>query len=143
MMTPGLTALHEAIALGQLPLALPEQHYGHVVNVRELQGSLFGQLATSLHAGDRPYPLVEDDFAGTRCIVEQAAHLLRDDVDYRAFRATMNLHIEPVLAVGPAERAQGIDDLSALLDGPSVEVVLNQITDEVHARMPAYAVQAV
>ncbi|GAA2117257.1 transposase [Actinomadura alba] len=59
-----LTALHESMALGQLPLAIHEQHYAHIFTMRPLDGTLFGQNAGRFADILPDHPIPEDDFAG-------------------------------------------------------------------------------
>lgn len=130
MMTPGLTALHEAVQLEQLPLALPEQHYGHVVNLRQLQGTVFGSLGSSLRSDDGDYPMEEDDFAGTQSIVQRARQLVADEKLYQGFRRQMNTHIEAFLGVKASERARGVGELRTLVDGGPIDVLLHEIVGD-------------
>ncbi|MGY1456432.1 hypothetical protein [Streptomyces sp. SS8] len=128
MMTPGLTALHESMALKQLPLALPEQHYGHVVNMRMLEGTTFSRVGTSLAVPGMEYPLTEDDFEGTRCIVAQARRLLEDPHGLSEFRRTMGEAVQGFFDLAEDDRAQGLVELRRVLDGPPVTTVLQGLS---------------
>lgn len=124
LLTPGLTALHEALALGRLPLALPEQHYAHLFTVRRLERTLFAKTAVGLAdlLPDRPVP--EDDFTGTAVLVELAGRIRRDDGHYDRFRRCLNERIEQYLALGAAERLSAVEELRAAMDGPPLGEVL-------------------
>jgi hypothetical protein len=124
MLTPGLTAIHESLILGRLPLAMPEQHYGHIVNLERLAGTLFHRLGSRFAAMIDDYEVPADDFAGTDAIVRQTGRLLTDDAGYARFRRAMNERIETFLGVDEATLAGGVAELRALLRGPAFAVVL-------------------
>ncbi|WP_410539971.1 hypothetical protein [Streptomyces sp. KL2] len=129
MMTPGLTALHEAMALGRLPMALPEQHYGHVVNMRMLKNTTFARVGATLAVPGVDYPLVEDDFEGTRCIVAQARRLLDDNRGLERFRSMMGDSVQSFFDLTEADRAHGLVELRRTLDGPPVTTVLRNMSE--------------
>lgn len=119
MLTPGLTAIHESLLLGHLPMALPEQHAGHVANLESLGGTLFHRLGARFGDLIENYDIPADDFAGTAAIVEEVGRVLSDDDRYARFRAGMNEKIEAFLAVDAEQRAAGVAELHSLLRGPS------------------------
>ncbi|MEU6381183.1 hypothetical protein [Streptomyces sp. NPDC046909] len=127
MLTPGLTAIHESLRLGQLPMALPEQHYGHIVNLESLAGTLFHRLGVGFSQCIDDYRVPADDFEGTAAIVRQTGRLLEDDSAYAGFRRAMNTRIEEFLATGPAARAGGVAELRRLLRGPSFGDLLAEV----------------
>ncbi|MGW1615820.1 hypothetical protein ACWCQZ_41515 [Streptomyces sp. NPDC002285] len=127
MLTPGLTAIHEAIQLEQLPLALPEQHYGHIVNVESLADTAFGRQATRFTRLIDGYCAPPDDFEGTAAIVRQVGRLLEDDGAYARFRRGMNEAIEAFTATSANERADGVAELRDLLRGPSFHDIVGSI----------------
>lgn len=127
MLTPGLTAIHESLRLGQLPMALPEQHYGHIVNLESLSGTLFHRLGARFSQCIDDYRVPADDFEGTAAIVRQTGRLLADDSAYAGFRRAMNEHIEKFLATGPTARAEGVGELRRLLRGPSFGALLAEL----------------
>lgn len=127
LLAPGLTALHEAVALGRLPLALPEQHYAHVYTVRRLAGTLFGRSAARFADVLPDHPVPEDDLAGTAALVRIAGRIREDDELYRRFRGSVNERIEHHLSLGPAARAEGVRELRELLGGDPVPSVLAKI----------------
>jgi hypothetical protein len=117
LMTPGLTGLHEAMVLGQLPMGMPEEHYGHVANVRALSDSTFGRMAARFADVDPDYSLPEEDFAGTAAIVSFVRGMLSSESAYARFRTEMSGRIDRYLAMGAAERRAGIAELEILLGG--------------------------
>ncbi|GAA4601384.1 hypothetical protein GCM10023195_03460 [Actinoallomurus liliacearum] len=127
LLAPGLTALHEAMALGRLPLALPEQHYAHVFTVRRLSGTLFGRTAGRFADVLPDHPVPDDDLAGTAALVRIACRIREDDALYRRFRDTFNQRIEHHLSLGPARRAEGVRELREALDGDPLPSVIAKI----------------
>ncbi len=124
LLAPGLTALHESIALEQLPLAIHEQHYAHVFTVRQLGDTLFGRMAARF-ADVLPYHRVpEDDFAGTAELVRTAGRIREDDELYARFRQTVNERIEHYVSLTPAQRQQGVKELRDVLDGQPLSSVM-------------------
>ncbi|MFJ8692174.1 hypothetical protein [Streptomyces roseolilacinus] len=127
LLAPGLTALHEALSLGRLPLAMHEQHAAHTFTVRSLADTLFGRSAGRF-ADVLPHHVVpEDDLAGTVALVEAAARVRQDDALYARFRRTFNERIEHYVALTPAQRRHGVEELRRLLGGEPVRTVLRGI----------------
>ncbi|MCC3777285.1 hypothetical protein [Streptomyces sp. UNOB3_S3] len=127
LLAPGLTALHESLTLGRLPLALHEQHYAHVFTVRRLGGTLFGRTANRF-SDVVPYDDVpEDDFAGTAALVRIAGRIRTDDGLYAAFRRSFNERVERYLALTPAQRRDGVRELRDILGGEPVASVVARI----------------
>ncbi len=124
LLAPGLTALHEALALGRLPLAVHEQHYAHVFTVRQLDGTLFGRTAGRFADVLPHHRIPEDDFAGTAALVEIAGRIREDDGLYARFRRTFNERIEHYVSLTPAQRRQGVEELRGVLDGDPVSSVM-------------------
>ncbi|MFJ8623729.1 hypothetical protein ACIRD3_12905 [Kitasatospora sp. NPDC093550] len=127
LMTPGLTALHEALALGRLPLCLPEQHYAHLFTVRRLGQTLFGKTALSLTDLLPDHPVPDDDFTGTAALVEMAGRIRRDDTHYSRFRRRLNERIEQYLDLSPTQHLYAVDELRTALDGPPLSEVLAEV----------------
>ncbi|MFE3828260.1 hypothetical protein [Streptomyces sp. NPDC059092] len=127
LMAPGLTALHEALALGRLPLGLHEQHYAHVFTVRRLGATLFGQAAGRFADVLPRQRIPEDDAAGTAALVKIAARVRTDDTLYALFRRTLNERIERYVALTPAQRRHGVEELRNVLGGPPLPSVLATI----------------
>lgn len=126
-LAPGLTALHESLALGQLPLALHEQHYAHVFTVRRLDGTRFGRDAARFADVLPGHRIPEDDYAGTTALVGLAGRIRRDDDLYARFRRTFNERIEHYIALTPAQRSQGVGELRDVLGGEPLPSVLARI----------------
>lgn len=125
--TPGLTALHEALVLERLPMALPEQHYGHVFNLRMLRGTTFEKFGTTLQLPGMSYPMVEDDFEGTRCIAAQAGCILEDPSARRAFYDVMGDAVQSHFNLSTEQQAQALNELRSVLLGPSAPDVLDRL----------------
>ncbi|MET9441085.1 hypothetical protein [Streptomyces sp. NPDC006610] len=133
LLAPGLTALHEAIALGRLPLAIHEQHYAHVFTMRALGGTLFGRAGSRFADVVPCHPLPEDDFAGTAALAELAGRVREDRELYATYRRTFNERIEQYLFLTPPQRRHGVEELDNLLNGAPVHSVMNEILDVSHA----------
>ncbi|GAA0380917.1 hypothetical protein [Streptomyces blastmyceticus] len=124
LLAPGLTALHEALALGRLPLAIHEQHYAHVFTVRQLDGTLFGRTAGRFADVLPHHRIPEDDLAGTAALVEIAGRIREDDGLYARFRRTFNERIEHYVSLTPAQRRQGVEELRDVFDGDPLSSVM-------------------
>ncbi|MGW7052252.1 hypothetical protein [Streptomyces sp. NPDC054887] len=127
LLAPGLTALHESIALGRLPLAIHEQHYAHVFTLRALDGTLFGRGGARFADVAPHHALPEDDFAGTAALVLLAGRVLEDEELYGTFRRTFNARIERYVSLRPLQRQHGVEELARLLDGRPVHSALSAI----------------
>lgn len=129
LMAPGLTALHEALALGRLPLAIHEQHYAHVFTMRALDRTGFGRSGGRFTDVVPDHPLPEDDFAGTAALVELAGRIRKDDELYARYRRTFNERIEHYVSLTPSQRRHGVEELGRLLGGEPVHAVMDGILD--------------
>ncbi|MBT2385740.1 hypothetical protein [Streptomyces sp. ISL-11] len=127
LLAPGLTALHESLSLGRLPLAIHEQHYAHVFTVRRLEGTHFGRMAARFADVLPGHHVPEDDFAGTAALVEIAGRVREDDELYAGFRRTFNERIEHYLSLTPAQRRQGVGELREALAGDPLSSVLARV----------------
>ncbi|QMU67384.1 hypothetical protein [Streptacidiphilus sp. P02-A3a] len=127
LLTPGLTAIHESLLLGHLPMALPEQHYGHITNLEGLSGTVLERHGSRFAGLIEDYQVPADDFDGTAAIVRHVGRLLEDDTAYARFRRGMNEHLEAFTALDEATRAAGVAELRALLHGPSFSSLLGGI----------------
>lgn len=130
LLAPGLTALHESLALDRLPLAIHEQHAAHVYTMRELDGTEFGRGAARFGDVLPDHPVPEDDFAGTAARVEIAARIREDDDLYAVFRRTFNERIEHYVSLTSTQRREGVEEPRKLLDGEPVQSVLARIFAE-------------
>ncbi|CAL9590031.1 hypothetical protein SUDANB58_05215 [Streptomyces sp. enrichment culture] len=133
LMAPGLTALHESLALGRLPLAIHEQHYAHVFTMRALDGTLFGHTGGRFADVVPCHPLPEDDFAGTAALVELAGRVRQDRGLYARYRRTFNERIEQYLSLTPSQRRHGVEELGKLLNGAPIHSVMTELLDTPHA----------
>jgi hypothetical protein len=127
LMPPSLTSLHEAVIAGILPMALPEQHYGHVFNLRMLAGTPFRERAATLFDLPIDLRIPEDDLEGTRAMAAATSRIVADPDDYRAFRGYMNERIDGYLAVGDGWRSRGVEQLRRLLQGPPLAAVMSDL----------------
>lgn len=130
MVTPGLTAIHESTQLGRLPLALPEEHYGHIANLAGLRGTLFERMGSRFGDIIGGYAVPDDDFAGTAAIIAQVGALLSDDDAYRLFRRGMNERFEAFFALDENDRKAGVAELRELFGGPSFAGQLHSLFPE-------------
>lgn len=127
LLTPGLTAIHESLALGRFPMALPEEHYGHIANLEALAGTGFGRQGARFADLLDGYSVPADDFAGTAAIVEHVGALLDDDAAYARFVAGMDERIAAYVALTEEDRTAGVAELRELLSGPSFLDVLRDV----------------
>jgi hypothetical protein len=127
LLVPGLTALHESMALGQLPLAIHEQHYAHIFTMRLLDGTLFGQNVGRFADILPDHPIPEDDFAGTAALVKIAGRVREDDELYAKFRKIFNERIEKYISLTPEQRQHGVEELRNLLHGEPIHSVMARI----------------
>jgi hypothetical protein len=127
MLTPGLTAIHESVALRQFPMALPEQHFGHVFNLESLPGTLFHRIGARLSAVVPDHPVPQDDFEGTAAINEIAERIGADAWLYKRFRNMMNEWIETFVALDVEQRAAGVEELGGRLGGRPLREVVDEL----------------
>ncbi|MFF9686819.1 hypothetical protein [Streptomyces sp. NPDC014623] len=127
LMAPGLTALHEAIALGRLPMAIHEQHYAHVFTMRALDGTGFGRSGGRFTDVVPDHTLPEDDFAGTASLVGLAGRIREDDGLYARYRRTFNERIEHYVSLTPSQRLHDVQELGRLLGGEPAHAVMTGI----------------
>jgi hypothetical protein len=126
-MTPGLTSLHESVALERFPLLLPEEHYGHQWNVDMLGSAASARMAVRIgEVVDTFVP--DDDYEGTVAIAGMAATILGSE---RLTTRLAEIVIERVLTVrGLASDVQraGITELRRMFVGPdSVDLIARQL----------------
>ncbi|MEZ0066899.1 hypothetical protein ABIA32_002912 [Streptacidiphilus sp. MAP12-20] len=130
LLTPGLTAIHESLLLGQFPMALPEQHFGHISNLNGLSGTLFERVGSRFSDLIEGYRVPADDFEGTAAIVRQVGRLLEDEQAYDRFRRGMNERIETFVGLSQSARDAGVAELRSLLHGPSFAEVLGELVPD-------------
>ncbi|MFF8633692.1 hypothetical protein ACF052_05745 [Streptomyces pilosus] len=126
---PSLTSLHEAVILRRLPLLLPEQHYGHVSNLRALRGTAIADHAASLIDFGTRFEVPEDDLSGTRALDRLTRELLADEAEYRSFADYLSERLAGYRLLADEERATAVDELGELLGGPTPAGLLERIGD--------------
>ncbi|MFE5124399.1 hypothetical protein [Streptomyces sp. NPDC056669] len=126
---PSLTSLHEAVILRKLPLLLPEQHYGHVTNLRALRGTAIGDNAASLIDLGTRFKVPEDDLEGTRALDRLTRELLSDEAEYRSFADYLDKRLADYRQLTNQERDAAVDELGGLLGGPALADLLADVGD--------------
>jgi hypothetical protein len=126
---PSLTSLHEAVILRKLPLLLPEQHYGHIANLRALRGTVVGDTAASLTDLGTRFAVPEDDLEGTRALDQLTRELLADDGGYRGLADYLNKRLADYRRLTDRERDAAVDELGGLLGGPALADLLAKAGD--------------
>jgi hypothetical protein len=121
---PSLTSLHEAVVLRKLPLLLPEQHYGHIANLRALRGTVTGDTAASLTDLGTRFTVPEDDLEGTRALDRLTRELLADEAGYRSLAAHLNQRLTAYRQLTQQQRDAAVDELGGLLGGPNLADLL-------------------
>lgn len=127
MLTPGLTAIHEAVELRRFPMALPEQHYGHVFNLESLAGTLFHRTSSKLSTVVPEHSVPADDFTGTAAIAALAESVHSDERLYKRFRDMMNDWIGTYVGLDTRHRARGIEELRPQLGGTPIRDVVRTL----------------
>jgi hypothetical protein len=138
--TPGLTSIHESLILNRLPLLLPEEHYGHLFNVRAFRNTRMAALAVGLDQVIEDYAVPEDDFAGTRAILKFTEGLLESSDTYRRFCAVMNNRVDQFREISRSEQSPAVAEVRALLEGPALETIVAQALQEAGALSQAFGV---
>lgn len=133
--TPGLTAVHEAMALGIVPVLLPEEHRGHLFNATGLAAAGLGPATISFTGILPDLRVPDDDVEGTRALVAAARRVLHLPEAYRRFQTLLNERMCTIAALTRADQARIVDNLRSLLDGPSFASVLQEARWEVAARL--------
>jgi hypothetical protein len=128
-LTPGFTSVCEAVALDRLPLALPEQHYGHVFNIQTFSNTTFGCMACRLADCLPDYSVPEGDLPGTRAIARYADRIVDDDELYARFREAINIKIDNYLQLSDQQVTTAIKELEAAFSGVELATVLNMAID--------------
>jgi hypothetical protein len=115
-----LTSLQEAVLARRVPLLLPEQHYGHVANLRLLAATAVGRMASSFQRASADLVITEDDLIGTQELDRHARALVENDTEYHRFRAHLDGRLADYRALRPDTAADAVAELAALFDGPPV-----------------------
>ncbi|MFD8860018.1 hypothetical protein [Streptomyces vinaceus] len=124
---PSLTSLHESVILRRLPLLLPEQHYGHIANLRALRGTVAGDIAASLTDLGSRFIVPEDDLEGTKALDRLTRELLTDESGYRRLADHLDARLTAYQELTEEERGAAVDQLGALLGGPALAELLDLV----------------
>ncbi|MFI6150500.1 hypothetical protein [Streptomyces sp. NPDC051109] len=124
---PSLTSLHESVILRRLPLLLPEQHYGHIANLRALRGTVAGDIAASLTDLGSRFTVPEDDLEGTKALDRLTRELLTDESGYRRLADHLDTRLTAYQELTDEERGAAVDELGALLGGPALAELLDLV----------------
>ncbi|MGW8776554.1 hypothetical protein ACWGNM_00580 [Streptomyces sp. NPDC055796] len=124
---PSLTSLHESVILRRLPLLLPEQHYGHIANLRALRGTVAGDIAASLTDLGSRFVVPEDDLEGTKALDRLTRELLTDESGYRRLADHLDTRLTAYQELTQEERGAAVDQLGALLGGPALAELLDLV----------------
>ncbi|GHE44443.1 hypothetical protein CP980_33440 [Streptomyces vinaceus] len=124
---PSLTSLHESVILRRLPLLLPEQHYGHIANLRALRGTVAGDIAASLTDLGSRFIVPEDDLEGTKALDRLTRELLTDESGYRRLADHLDTRLTAYQELTQEERGAAVDELGALLGGPALAELLDLV----------------
>ncbi|MFK0236739.1 hypothetical protein [Streptomyces vinaceus] len=124
---PSLTSLHESVILRRLPLLLPEQHYGHIANLRALRGTVAGDIAASLTDLGSRFIVPEDDLEGTKALDRLTRELLTDESGYRRLADHLDARLTAYQELTQEQRGAAVDELGALLGGPALAELLDLV----------------
>ncbi|MFB7981911.1 hypothetical protein [Streptomyces vinaceus] len=124
---PSLTSLHESVILRRLPLLLPEQHYGHIANLRALRSTVAGDIAASLTDLGSRFIVPEDDLEGTKALDRLTRELLTDESGYRRLADHLDARLTAYQELTEEERGAAVDQLGALLGGPALAELLDLV----------------
>ncbi|MGW6407057.1 hypothetical protein ACWF95_07795 [Streptomyces vinaceus] len=124
---PSLTSLHESVILRRLPLLLPEQHYGHIANLRALRGTVAGDIAASLTDLGSRFIVPEDDLEGTKALDRLTRELLTDESGYRRLADHLDARLTAYQELTEEKRGAAVDQLGALLGGPALAELLDLV----------------
>ncbi|MFJ3913705.1 hypothetical protein EDE04_0173 [Streptomyces sp. 2132.2] len=124
---PSLTSLHESVILRRLPLLLPEQHYGHIANLRALRGTVAGDIAASLTDLGSRFIVPEDDLEGTKALDRLTRELLTDESGYRRLADHLDTRLTAYQELTQEQRGAAVDELGALLGGPALAELLDLV----------------
>ncbi|SFT31392.1 hypothetical protein SAMN04487982_11928 [Streptomyces sp. ok210] len=124
---PSLTSLHESLILRRLPLLLPEQHYGHIANLRALRGTIAGDIAASLNDLGGRFTVPEDDLEGTKTLDRLTRELLTDESGYRHLADHLDARLAAYQKLTAEERQAAVDELGDLLGGPALADLLARV----------------
>lgn len=131
LIAPGLTSLHEAVAMSNVPMLLPAQHYGHVMNRAWLGQVSLSSYATSFDDLGLTPALRPDDFEGTRQLAEVAARIHAEPELFDRFADYMDRSLARFVARPPEVAAIQVQELRELLTGQPIGALLASLQEEV------------
>jgi hypothetical protein len=134
---PGLTSLHEAVAMEVPAMLLPDQHYGHTHNRRSLAGTALGRHGASFADLRLGVEVPDDDLEGTLALAEVAAAINREPAMFGDFAGYLDARLAAFCAMTSAQAADYVGELEELLAGPPI----NEIVAGLRERMPRAAAQ--
>jgi hypothetical protein len=123
-----LTALHETLKLGRLPLFLPEEHYGHMMNVLGLGSTRVGRRAIQLREILPEVAIPHDDFEGTAVLISMMEAIASSEMLYEKLRERLLRGIGEHMAVESPELE--LQELRAFLDGPNLTELVAGLSRE-------------
>jgi hypothetical protein len=129
---PGLTAIHEAVQLGRVPVLLPEQHYSQFYNLATLAGrdTGLGELALGMADLFDPYEVPDDDLKGSEAIIAYARLLHADDAHYQRFRSELDRRVERASSMSGQARRAVLDHLGRLFEGKPLDQVVRNLFED-------------
>lgn len=128
--SPGLTSLHEAVALSVLPMLLPDQHYGHLINRRRLAHTSFARLGASFEGLGTETHIPADDLEGTLVIAGIADGIHRDPARFDAFADYMDARLSAFVYMPPDETRAHVRELREMLHGTPLSKIIAAIIRE-------------
>jgi hypothetical protein len=132
---PGLTSLHETVALGVPVMLLPDQHYGHTHNRLTLAGTHLTRYGSSFSDLGLAIDIPDSDLDGTHALADVAAAIDRDAHLFQAFTEYMNHRLDGFQAITLSEGDDFIGELAELLDCSPIAEVMSEIRDEIRDAM--------
>ncbi len=137
MTAPGLTAIHEAVQLGRIPVLVPEQHFSQFYNLVTLGDTGLGRLAVGLADLIDGYEVPDDDLRGSETIIAHAKSLYDDDARYQRFRSELDKRVELARTMSGHERAAILLELRGLFDGTTLGQVVQEMLADARPLQPA------
>ena len=128
---PGLTSLHEAVALSIVPMWLPDQHYGHTCNRRRLAHTSFAARGASFGAMGLKVDLPNDDLRATLALSEIARQIRDDPVLFDTYATYMDGQLAGFIRTSLEETSAQLRELEELLDGVPIDKFIASLEQEV------------
>lgn len=125
---PGLTSLHEAVSLGVPVLLLPDQHYGHTHNRRQLAGTQLTRSGCTVSDLGLATDIPESDLDGTLALAEVAARIDSDPELFQRFSDYMDERLRAFRTMTASRGPDGfVGELVHLLHGQPISDVMSDI----------------